>query len=61
MMEKIDFRWLTIFVAQLAVGLLLTLYQPDGDNKALGLMLIGGAFGQGVTASLKATKPNGAG
>ena len=50
-----DWRWLAIFVGQLASGFAL-LYLPSGNEGAatLGIALIGGAFGQGVTAQLKA-------
>jgi len=43
-------RWLVLFVAQCAVGVALVFFAPDSGAQDLGLVLLGSALGQGVTA-----------
>lgn len=49
-MSDIDSKWLILFVCQLGAGIALLYLGGDGTRE-LGIGLIGGAFGQGVTAS----------
>ena len=48
-MDNIDVKWLLIFVAQLGAGLAIV-FAGGSDMRELGIGLIGGAFGTGVTA-----------
>ena len=48
--DHVDGKWLLIFVAQLGAGLAI-LFAGGADMRELGIGLIGGAFGAGVTAS----------
>ncbi len=47
-------HWLTVFVAQVVVGSLLVFFAPDDGASDLGLLLLGGALGQGLTAQSRA-------
>lgn len=49
-MNDIDIKWLLIFVAQLGAGLAIV-FAGGPEMRELGIGLIGGAFGTGVTAS----------
>jgi len=48
-MSDIDYKWLFIFVAQLGAGLAIV-FAAGPEMRELGIGLIGGAFGTGVTA-----------
>lgn len=48
--DNIDAKWLLIFAAQLAAGLAI-IFAGDPEMRELGIGLIGGAFGAGVTAT----------
>lgn len=48
-MSDLDPKWLILFVCQLGAGLAL-LYLGGEGTRDLGIGLIGGAFGQGLTA-----------
>lgn len=47
-------RWLVMFGAQVAVGTALVFFAPDPGAYDLGLILLGGALGQGLTAQTRA-------
>lgn len=47
-----NWKWLSIFVAQIGVGLVL-LFLGEPEVKDMAMLLLGGAFGQGVTGSMK--------
>ncbi len=47
--SDLDVKWLLIFVAQLGAGLAI-IFAGGPDMRELGIGLIGGAFGAGVTA-----------
>lgn len=47
-MKDIDFKWLLMFVAQLGAGLAI-IFAGGAEMRDLGIGLIGGAFGAGVT------------
>ena len=47
--EHIDGKWLLLFAGQLGVGLVLLL-AGGSELRELGIGLIGGAFGAGMTA-----------
>lgn len=48
--ENVDAKWLLIFAAQLAAGLAIV-FLGGPEMRELGIGLIGGAFGAGVTAT----------
>ncbi|MEY2711278.1 MAG: hypothetical protein RL487_1061 [Actinomycetota bacterium] len=48
-MNEIDYKWLLLFVAQLGAGLAIV-FAGGSELRELGIGLIGGAFGAGVTA-----------
>jgi hypothetical protein len=47
--NDIDYKWLLLFIAQLGAGLAIV-FAGGSDLRELGIGLIGGAFGAGVTA-----------
>lgn len=47
--NDIDYKWLLLFVAQLGAGLAIV-FAGGSELRELGIGLIGGAFGAGVTA-----------
>jgi hypothetical protein len=47
--NDIDYKWLLLFVAQLGAGLAIV-FVGGSELRELGIGLIGGAFGAGVTA-----------
>jgi len=47
--NDIDYKWLLMFVAQLGAGLAI-IFAGGAEMRELGIGLIGGAFGTGVTA-----------
>ena len=47
--NDIDYKWLVLFVAQLGAGLAIV-FAGGSELRELGIGLIGGAFGAGVTA-----------
>jgi hypothetical protein len=47
-LDDIDYKWLLIFVAQLGAGLAI-IFAGGSELRDLGIGLIGGAFGAGVT------------
>lgn len=49
-MTNVDTKWLILFVAQLGAGIALLFLGGDGTRE-LGIGLIGGAFGQGMSAN----------
>lgn len=49
-MNDLDYKWLLIFIAQLGAGLAIV-FAAGPELRELGIGLIGGAFGAGVTAS----------
>jgi hypothetical protein len=48
--NDLDYKWLLIFIAQLGAGLAIV-FAAGPELRELGIGLIGGAFGAGVTAS----------
>lgn len=57
-MGNMDIRWLLLFAGQLLIGGALLWYPPANAEGAaqFGFALVSSAFGQGITATLKATK-----
>lgn len=47
--DELDYKWLLLFIAQLGAGLAIV-FAGGSDLRELGIGLIGGAFGAGVTA-----------
>jgi len=47
--ENVDYKWLLMFLAQLGAGLAI-IFAGGAEMRELGIGLIGGAFGAGVTA-----------
>lgn len=47
-------RWLVMFITQVAVGTALVFLAPEPGAYDLGLLLLGGALGQGLTAQATA-------
>tara|TARA_Y100001963_G_C6520416_1_gene326279 strand:+ start:283 stop:441 length:159 start_codon:yes stop_codon:yes gene_type:complete len=48
-----NYKWLTTLVIQVLSGIVLYFW-GDEAGKSLGLVLLGGSFGQGITAQIKA-------
>lgn len=54
MKASLNWQWLSVFLSQVVVGLCLTVFGAEPAAQNLGLLLLGGAFGQGVTAQTTA-------